>query len=102
MCADFLLRLLADVKLTYLDRRYEFSVSLHQLGVLLLFNNVDVLTLKDIKEHTRLSDAEVSKLLVYTYGIILKLLGSQCILFSHFLAVSRSRSIYSWARRNYR
>ncbi|CAG8496671.1 9525_t:CDS:10, partial [Paraglomus occultum] len=53
----------ADVKLTYLDRRYEFSVSLHQLGVLLLFNNVDVLTLKDIKEHTRLNDAEVRRII---------------------------------------
>ena len=63
LCADFLLCLLADVKLTYLDRRYEFSVSLHQLGVLLLFNNVDVLALKDIKEHTRLNDAEVKRII---------------------------------------
>ncbi|CAG8659349.1 7851_t:CDS:2, partial [Acaulospora morrowiae] len=51
----------ADVKLNYLDKRYEFSVSLHQLGVLLLFNNADAYSFKDIREHTGLSEQELKR-----------------------------------------
>ncbi|CAG8456136.1 9200_t:CDS:10 [Ambispora leptoticha] len=53
----------ADVKLGYLDKRYEFSVSLYQLGVLLLFNAVDMLTFKEISEHTRLNEQELKRVL---------------------------------------
>ncbi|CAG8786611.1 15718_t:CDS:2, partial [Racocetra persica] len=53
----------ADVKLNYLDKRYEFSVSLHQLGVLLLFNNVDAYSFRDIREHTGLNDLELKRVM---------------------------------------
>ncbi|RIB08915.1 Cullin [Gigaspora rosea] len=53
----------ADVKLNYLDKRYEFSVSLHQLGVLLLFNNVDTYSFRDIREHTGLNDLELKRVM---------------------------------------
>ncbi|CAG8523652.1 5982_t:CDS:10 [Diversispora eburnea] len=45
-----------ELKLNYLDKRYEFSVSLHQLGVLLLFNIVTIYTFKDIRDHTGLTE----------------------------------------------
>ncbi|CAB4428705.1 unnamed protein product [Rhizophagus irregularis] len=53
----------ADVKLTYLDKRYEFSVSLHQLGVLLLYNDADMFTFKEIIEHTGLNDQELKRVI---------------------------------------
>ncbi|CAG8443676.1 9696_t:CDS:10 [Ambispora gerdemannii] len=53
----------ADAKLGYLDKRYEFSVSLYQLGVLLLFNTIDMLTFKEICEHTRLNEQELKRVL---------------------------------------
>ncbi|CAG8591155.1 13153_t:CDS:10, partial [Acaulospora colombiana] len=53
----------ADVKLNYLDKRYEFSVSLHQLGVLLLFNNADSYSFKDIRDHTGLNDQELKRVM---------------------------------------
>ncbi|RHZ52955.1 hypothetical protein Glove_454g2 [Diversispora epigaea] len=53
----------AELKLNYLDKRYEFSVSLHQLGVLLLFNIVTVYTFKDIKDHTGLSEQELKRVI---------------------------------------
>ncbi|KAJ3085451.1 Cullin-2 [Quaeritorhiza haematococci] len=37
----------ADVKLHYLDKRYELNVSLHQLGLLLLFNSTTSLTFRE-------------------------------------------------------
>ncbi|CAI2161539.1 18874_t:CDS:10 [Funneliformis geosporum] len=53
----------ADVKLTYLDKRYEFSVSLYQLGVLLLYNGADMFTFKEIIEHTGLNDQELRRVM---------------------------------------
>jgi hypothetical protein len=55
--------ILADVKLTYLDKRYEFSVSLHQLGVLLLYNGANMFTFKEIIEHTGLNDQELKRVI---------------------------------------
>lgn len=51
------------MKLTYLDKRYEFSVSLHQLGVLLLYNDADMFTFKEIIEHTGLNDQELKRVI---------------------------------------
>ncbi|CAJ0877585.1 10777_t:CDS:10 [Entrophospora sp. SA101] len=53
----------ADVKLSYLDKRYEFSVSLHQLGVLLLYNNNDVYTFKEISENIGLNEQELKRIM---------------------------------------
>ncbi|CAJ0760930.1 4341_t:CDS:2, partial [Entrophospora sp. SA101] len=52
-----------DVKLSYLDKRYEFSVSLHQLGVLLLYNNNDVYTFKEISENIGLNEQELKRIM---------------------------------------
>lgn len=54
---------IAEVKLNYLDKRYEFSVSLHQLGVLLLFNIATVYTFKDIRDHIGLSEQELKRVM---------------------------------------
>ncbi|KAG9289195.1 hypothetical protein G9A89_022504 [Geosiphon pyriformis] len=53
----------ADLKVNYLDKRYEFLVSLYQLGVLLLFNGSEILTFKDICEHTQLNQQELKRVI---------------------------------------
>ncbi|ORX96529.1 Cullin 1a [Basidiobolus meristosporus CBS 931.73] len=45
----------------HLDRRYELSLSLHQMGIMLLFNNTDRLSYKEIQESTKLNDAELRR-----------------------------------------
>ncbi|KAJ3054970.1 Cullin-2 [Rhizophlyctis rosea] len=52
----------ADVRLTFCDKRYELNVSLHQLGTLLLFNGPPTLSLKDIREATKLNDADIQRI----------------------------------------
>ena len=51
----------ADVRLNLADKRYELNVSLHQLGVLLLFNGGTTLSLKEIQDDTKLSDVEIGR-----------------------------------------
>ncbi|KAJ3036581.1 Cullin-2 [Rhizophlyctis rosea] len=51
----------ADLRLNFTDKRYELNVSLHQLGVLLLFNGAATQTVKEIQEGTKLSEAEIRR-----------------------------------------
>jgi hypothetical protein len=48
-----------EVKVTYLDKPYELSVSLHQMTLVLLFNTVQILSIKDIAAQTGLNVPEV-------------------------------------------
>ncbi|KAK9767992.1 hypothetical protein K7432_001722 [Basidiobolus ranarum] len=50
----------AETKL-HSDRRYELSLSLHQLGIVLLFNNANKLSYKEIQESTKLNDPELKR-----------------------------------------
>ncbi|KAL1921300.1 uncharacterized protein VTP21DRAFT_11016 [Calcarisporiella thermophila] len=54
----------AEIKTNYLDKRYELSVPLYQMGVLLLFNQADSLTVQNIKEVTRLGEVELTRALM--------------------------------------
>jgi cullin 1 len=53
----------ADVKSSYLDKRYEFAVSLYQLGVLLLYNNEEIYNFKEICENTGLNEQELKRVM---------------------------------------
>ncbi|GAB5592584.1 hypothetical protein Unana1_07484 [Umbelopsis nana] len=48
-----------EVKVTYLDKPYELSVSLHQMTLVLLFNTVQILSIKDMAAQTGLNVPEV-------------------------------------------
>ena len=50
---------LADVRVTYLDKRYELSVSLYQFAVLAVFNAGDSYTVGEIGNQTKLVEAEL-------------------------------------------
>ncbi|KAG2185928.1 hypothetical protein INT43_002366 [Umbelopsis isabellina] len=50
-----------DVKLTYLDKPYELAVSLHQMALVLLFNDVQSLSAKEIAAQTGLSISDVQR-----------------------------------------
>ncbi|KAG0288182.1 Cullin-2, partial [Dissophora globulifera] len=49
----------ADVRVTYLDKRYELSLSLYQFAVLAVFNSGDSFSLSEIKEQTKLVEVEL-------------------------------------------
>ena len=49
--------------MNFLDKPYEMNVSLYQLGVLLLFNSVDMLSFQKIKQQSRLNDSELNRIL---------------------------------------
>ncbi|KAI8827561.1 Cullin [Chytriomyces cf. hyalinus JEL632] len=53
----------ADVKLTYLDKKYELNLSLHQLSVLLPFNQDTMLTLGSIVDRVKIKLADVRKII---------------------------------------
>ncbi|TPX61729.1 hypothetical protein PhCBS80983_g00954 [Powellomyces hirtus] len=55
----------ADVKIHNMDKRYELSLSLYQMGVLLLFNAADDLSLSfaDIQNASKLSQADLTRIL---------------------------------------
>ncbi|KAH8552618.1 Cullin [Umbelopsis sp. PMI_123] len=48
-----------EIKVTYLDKPYELSVSLHQMSLVLLFNTVQSLSVKDMAGQTGLTVPEV-------------------------------------------
>ncbi|KAI8811084.1 Cullin [Cladochytrium replicatum] len=52
----------ADLRVNYLDKKYELNVSLYQLAVLLAFNTSSSLQLRDIKEQTQLSEGEMIRI----------------------------------------
>ncbi|KAG0209305.1 Cullin-2 [Mortierella sp. GBA30] len=49
----------ADVRVNYLDKRYELSLSLYQFAVLAVFNAGDTYTLAEIREQTKLVEFEL-------------------------------------------
>ncbi|KAJ3200955.1 hypothetical protein HDU82_008478 [Entophlyctis luteolus] len=53
----------ADVRLTYLDKKYELNISLQQLVLLLLFNDALTLKVSVIAELAQIDVADVHKLL---------------------------------------
>ncbi|CAO3666159.1 unnamed protein product [Umbelopsis vinacea] len=48
-----------EVKITYLDKPYELSVSLHQMTLILLFNTVNSLTIKEMAVQTGLTISDI-------------------------------------------
>ncbi|KAJ3026475.1 UNVERIFIED_CONTAM: hypothetical protein HDU68_005607, partial [Siphonaria sp. JEL0065] len=52
----------ADVRLTYLDKKYELNMSLHQLGLLLLFNKTDKMLFSDIANELKLSVDDIKRM----------------------------------------
>lgn len=46
-----------------MDKRYELNMSLYQLGIILLFNVAPTWTAKEIREQTKLNDAEIARIL---------------------------------------
>ena len=53
----------ADVRLNYLDRKYEVTVAIHQVIVLELYNTKTQYTLKEIEELSKVPTAELGKIL---------------------------------------
>ncbi|KAF8933640.1 Cullin [Dissophora ornata] len=49
----------ADVRVNYLDKRYELSLSLYQFAVLAVFNSGDSYTVSEIRDQTKLVEAEL-------------------------------------------
>ncbi|KAI1303393.1 Cullin-2 [Mortierella claussenii] len=49
----------ADVRVNYLDKRYELSLSLYQFAVLAVFNAGDTFTVAEIREQTKLIEFEL-------------------------------------------
>ncbi|KAI8923153.1 Cullin [Entophlyctis helioformis] len=52
-----------DVRYNGNDKRYELSMTLYQMAVLLLFNDTATLTLQDIEAHTKIGKVELSRIL---------------------------------------
>jgi len=53
-----------DLKTGYLKKRYEFQVTNYQMGVLLMFNKAERLTIEEVSAHTNLKDRELKRTLV--------------------------------------
>jgi len=53
-----------DLKTLYLPRKYEFQVTNFQMGVLLMFNRAEKLTLDEVCSHTGLKDKELQRTLM--------------------------------------
>jgi len=53
-----------DLKTSYLKKRYEFQVTNYQMGILLLFNKADKLTVEEISSSTNLKDRELKRTLL--------------------------------------
>lgn len=51
----------ADLKASFGDRRHELSVNTYQMCVLMLFNDVDRLSYREIQEVTNIPDAELKR-----------------------------------------
>jgi DNA-binding MarR family transcriptional regulator len=58
---------LGEVKITYLDKPYELSVSLHQMTLILLFNTVNSLTIKEMAVQTGLTISDILRSVKVTY-----------------------------------
>lgn len=54
----------AEIRTTYLAQKYILQVSTYQLAILLLFNESDTCTFKEIQEGTRISEALLKNYLV--------------------------------------
>ncbi|KAI9096173.1 Cullin [Phlyctochytrium arcticum] len=52
-----------EVKINFMDKRYELTLAMHQLAVLLLFNGSAPLNKNDICQQTKLSTTEVDRVL---------------------------------------
>ncbi|KAJ3409583.1 Cullin-2 [Chytridiales sp. JEL 0842] len=52
---------LADVKVNFADKKYELNVSMHQLAVLLAFNDTLSISNKSLAELTKSSEAEMGR-----------------------------------------
>ncbi|ELR25392.1 cullin 1, putative [Acanthamoeba castellanii str. Neff] len=52
-----------DLKTFYLKKRYEFQVTNYQMGVLLMFNKAERLTVEEISSSTNLKDRELTRTL---------------------------------------
>jgi hypothetical protein len=105
--------LIADVKLTYLDKYYEFSVSLYQLCVLLLFNSRKSILFREIREHTSLGEAELGRVLKVCFfdafhryctscqHVILKFFRLSCLATDRSVSISfanaRSNEWWDWS-----
>jgi len=53
-----------DLKTFYLKKRYEFQVSNYQMGILLMFNKADKLSVEEISTFTNLKDRELKRTIV--------------------------------------
>ena len=54
----------AEIRTTYLPQKYIFQVGTYQLAILLLFNESDTCTFKEIQEGTRISEGLLKNYLV--------------------------------------
>lgn len=54
----------ADVKANGFSKPYEFTVSTYQMAILLLFNDADQISLKEIFEKTKIPDADLKRSVV--------------------------------------
>ncbi|KXS20409.1 Cullin-domain-containing protein, partial [Gonapodya prolifera JEL478] len=52
-----------DLRLNYLEKRYELNASLYHVGILLLFNSTDSLSVREVREAICLAPAEIKRLL---------------------------------------
>ncbi|KAJ3344326.1 Cullin-2 [Gonapodya sp. JEL0774] len=52
-----------DLRLNYLDKRYEVNASLYQVGTLLQFNTAESFTFQELRDATRLSVSELKRVL---------------------------------------
>jgi hypothetical protein len=85
----------ADVRLNMFDKRYDITVTLQQLAVILVFNDEKTLTWKEVKGLTKFGDAELARLIKVSKIFALKFeddiwfcrqrkrLAERCLLFVH-------------------
>ncbi|KAJ3133273.1 hypothetical protein HK100_004534 [Physocladia obscura] len=66
----------ADVRLTYLDKKYELNMSLHQLGILLLFNKAEKLSVNYIATQVKVSTDDVKRVLKGLLDMEILLVGT--------------------------
>ncbi|KAL2916520.1 hypothetical protein HK105_203953 [Polyrhizophydium stewartii] len=52
----------ADVRAAFAEKRYEFNMSLHQLSLILMFNDATTVKLADVRELTKLAHADIAKM----------------------------------------
>ena len=50
-----------DLRATFGEKRHELNVNTHQMCILMLFNNTDTLSFRDISEVCRIPDNELKR-----------------------------------------